>query len=496
MSPVISRRALVVAVVLSFVLPLGIPHDASGFQNGRATPAQLSPIFTPQVGKVAKLEKGKVAASWNTLNLCAAAAGRPLSPGDSASNPVATAYRPYNIQVDFKRIFGVNAATPGRSNHGLGRAVDTRNDKGQRAYINSRGPPFGWSKRTSDAPWEEWHYSAYMPTVSKFRRPDPGASFRYPRIMRGSGGRCQAPAVKEWQRRLRELGHYSGAIDGEYGKATSKGTRRLQKSKGFRKYLKKHKLKRSPLGVVQSAEWIAGRKVTRQVKDKNGGGSTVRPNTQGQDVRATQGLLVARLRELNRPKSICKIDGRWDTCDKRALKKFQHLVGLKATGVADPRTYAALRKPRERNAKSLDQRGLLFLAREEGSRSNPYNDSVGHCTGGIGHLIHFGRCDGRASERAWRNLSPKTILARFNKDLERYVAAVVRNVRRPIKQNQLNASASLTFNIGIGGWLKSTVLRQWNAGNIRAAADAFLLWDNPPVLRGRRLRERTLYLTP
>lgn len=484
------------SILLLLLLPLCLPNAASGFQNGRAQPSDLVPIFTPQRGRTAHLAKGPIAASWNTLNLCAVADSRPLSPGDSEYQPAATAYRPLRIQVIFKRIFGKNAAPPGRSNHGSGRAVDTRNDRGQQRWIDANGPPFGWSKRTSDAPWERWHYSAYLPVTLKFKRPDPGASFRYPRLRRGSGGRCQGPAVRELQRRLRELGHYGGAIDGEFGKGTSKGVRKLQKSKGFRKYLKKHNLKRSDLGVVQSAEWIAARKVTREIKDVNGGGSTVRPNSAGQDVRAVQGLLNARLNELRRGHLKVAVDGVWDKPDKRALKKFQHLVGLKATGVSDPKTYAALRKPRNQNATRLDNEGIIFITQQEGMRTKPYNDSAGHCTVGVGHLIHYGRCNSNDFAR-YRGFTQRDALKLLKRDASSRERAVTSRVRVPRRQVELDASVSLVFNIGENGWAKSTVLRKWNASDRRGAADAFLLWHRggrPYELMPRRRRERALFL--
>ena len=53
---------------------------------------------------------------------------------------------------------------------------------------------------------------------------------------------------------------------------------------------------------------------------------------------------------------------------------------------------------------------------------------------------------------------------------------------------------SLAFNIGAGGFVGSSVVRQINAGNMQAAADDFLLWDHPPELLGRRKGERVINL--
>lgn len=67
--------------------------------------------------------------------------------------------------------------------------------------------------------------------------------------------------------------------------------------------------------------------------------------------------------------------------------------------------------------------------------------------------------------------------------------------------NQLAAMTSLTYNIGIGGFKKSTVLRCHNAGDHQAAARAFGLWNKSggkvyTGLTRRRAEEAALYLTP
>jgi lysozyme len=71
-------------------------------------------------------------------------------------------------------------------------------------------------------------------------------------------------------------------------------------------------------------------------------------------------------------------------------------------------------------------------------------------------------------------------------------------------QNQFDAFASLTYNIGQAGFVASSALRQHNVGNFESAAADFLLWDKAHVrgllttVRGlllRRSKEMALYLT-
>jgi lysozyme len=65
--------------------------------------------------------------------------------------------------------------------------------------------------------------------------------------------------------------------------------------------------------------------------------------------------------------------------------------------------------------------------------------------------------------------------------------------------NQLSAAISLAYNIGTGGYCVSTVDRRFDAGQWRAACDAFLMWNKAggqvvPGLDRRRRAERDLCL--
>lgn len=172
------------------------------------------------------------------------------------------------------------------------------------------------------------------------------------------------------------------------------------------------------------------------------------------------------------------------------------------------RAYQHAQEMRKRRARELsrlpithmDAEGRADLIRSEGVRRYAYNDSAGHATFGVGHLIHLGPVND-ADRQRWgtpqRPLSMAVVDATLARDLAKYERAV-RDVTRvskvKITQPMFNALVSLCFNIGIGGFQTSSVARHLKAGNKQAAADAFLLWDNPPELRGRRERERALFL--
>ena len=80
-----------------------------------------------------------------------------------------------------------------------------------------------------------------------------------------------------------------------------------------------------------------------------------------------------------------------------------------------------------------------------------------------------------------------------------------RLVTVPINQNQYDALASLTFNIGATAFSKSSVLRRLKEEDYKGAADAFLMWTKQkdkktgkmnvlPGLVKRRQEERELFL--
>ncbi len=118
-------------------------------RNGYIPSSWLKPL----PGRNAGLLKGYAYAYWAMHYRSLKVTGVGLGIVDGT---VGRTYRSYARQVQAKRIYGSNAATPGSSNHGLGRAVDLMT-AAQRRAIDKVGVPYGWAKRTSDASWEWWH---------------------------------------------------------------------------------------------------------------------------------------------------------------------------------------------------------------------------------------------------------------------------------------------------------------------------------------------------
>jgi len=176
-----------------------------------------------------------------------------------------------------------------------------------------------------------------------------------------------------------------------------------------------------------------------------------------------------------------------------AVKRFQRREGMGTDGVVGPSTWARLRG----DTNHLSEAGLNFILDEEGFVPYAYNDPAGHATFGVGHLIHLGRVTA-ADQAKWgtrANPKPRSfVMDVFEDDLIKYVNAVNDAVKVDKSQKMEDAMVSLCFNIGTGGFATSSVARRLNAGDRQGAADAFLLWDNPSILRPRRVRERALFL--
>jgi murein L,D-transpeptidase YcbB/YkuD len=200
--------------------------------NGRLPASALRPIPGGRLAKAPALR-------WNAMcaHLLAHGHAVPMPNGPVSS------YRTFLEQVALKaewtrRGHPENAATPGTSNHGWGRAVDTN----QGATVDSV-PRFGFDKSHSDAPWESWHRTwgglgstaggeAFAFELHVIRRGSHGLAVRHLQVLlRGAGylpRRWRAHtkytlavrrAVRQFQRK------HNMQVDGIVGPATWKAIR-------------------------------------------------------------------------------------------------------------------------------------------------------------------------------------------------------------------------------------------------------------------------------
>ena len=139
---------------------------------------------------------------------------------------------------------------------------------------------------------------------------------------------------------------------------------------------------------------------------------------------------------------------------------------------------------------------VALIAQAEGLRLRAYL-----CPAKV-WTIGWGETDGVTQGMVWTKAYADE---RFCEELTKYVHALAKLCRVPPNENQLGAFLSLAYNIGLAAFKKSTVLRQYNAGNYAAAARAFALWNKATVdgkkvelagLTTRRAAEAAMFLTP
>jgi GH24 family phage-related lysozyme (muramidase) len=145
--------------------------------------------------------------------------------------------------------------------------------------------------------------------------------------------------------------------------------------------------------------------------------------------------------------------------------------------------------------KVVSPAGLRFIAGWEGFSSHLYNDALGHCTIGYGHLVHLRRCNGSEPDRFKRGITQKHGLELLREDSTRYSAAVNTAVHVPLNQPQFDALVSLTYNVGIGAFLSSTLLRKLNNRDYPSVPGELMRWTNGglPGLVRRRKAEGILF---
>lgn len=133
----------------------------------------------------------------------------------------------------------------------------------------------------------------------------------------------------------------------------------------------------------------------------------------------------------------------------------------------------------------VSARGREFIADHEGVRTKAYRDSVGVWTIGIGHTASAGP----PTPRAGMVISRAEVMEIFARDLGKFEARVTKALGN-VPQHVFDGAVSFDFNTG--GIHRASWVKHYKAGNMSAAASAFMQWRKPPEIIGRRRDERDL----
>ncbi|MBK61652.1 MAG: hypothetical protein CL575_01670 [Altererythrobacter sp.] len=153
-------------------------------------------------------------------------------------------------------------------------------------------------------------------------------------------------------------------------------------------------------------------------------------------------------------------------------------------------------RPPKKKGRQINAAGERLIKEFEGLELEAYPDPG---TGGKPYTVGYGATedmDGKPFKLGQR-ITQAEADALFDKDTDRFEAAVER-LAPVATDNQFAAMVSLAYNVGIGNFEKSTLLRKHNAGDHEGAANEFRRWNRAAgrVLKGltrRRAAEAELY---
>jgi len=144
----------------------------------------------------------------------------------------------------------------------------------------------------------------------------------------------------------------------------------------------------------------------------------------------------------------------------------------------------------------ISNKGLELIKEFEGFRSSPYLCSAGVPTIGYGSTFYK---DGRKVSLKDKPISKEEATQLLEYTVNSFANGLKGKLQINLEQNQFDALVCLAYNIGLGAFAKSTLLRKVNQNDFKGAGNEFLKWDmaNGKKLIGlakRRERERELFL--
>ena len=145
----------------------------------------------------------------------------------------------------------------------------------------------------------------------------------------------------------------------------------------------------------------------------------------------------------------------------------------------------------------VNEAGLALIRAYEGFRAAAYRCPAGVWTIGFGHTSEAGPPVVRAGMRVSK-AEANTILAR---DVAMFASDIALMIRVPLNANQFSALVSFAYNVGVGAFRSSSVLKAVNASDFAAVPRRLNLWvkANGKTLSGlvkRRASEGQLFMRP
>jgi lysozyme len=152
---------------------------------------------------------------------------------------------------------------------------------------------------------------------------------------------------------------------------------------------------------------------------------------------------------------------------------------------------------------SPSSKAFSFIEHEEGCILHPYHDQAGIPTIGWGSTMY------KNGKKVTMNDAPITQLeadSLLQWEVDNKTGAIVGYLKNVVlNQNQYDSLVSFVYNVGVGAFAKSTLLKRIRANpQDSSIREAFMMWvyvteDGKkriePVLQARRKREADLYFS-
>lgn len=132
---------------------------------------------------------------------------------------------------------------------------------------------------------------------------------------------------------------------------------------------------------------------------------------------------------------------------------------------------------------------LVGIALNEGYREDAYIPVPGDV-----HTIGYGKTKG---VKAGDKTTPQRALVDLLADANNHSEGIKRCIYVPLAQNEFDAYSSLAYNIGVGAFCGSTLVRKLNRLDYPGACREVLRWDKfkGKPLRGLTIRRQKEYAT-
>lgn len=180
------------------------------------------------------------------------------------------------------------------------------------------------------------------------------------------------------------------------------------------------------------------------------------------------------------------------------VRWFQSIAGVRVDGWAGAETMrAAERLLTAHKVHGVSQAAIDMIHSFESFRANAYKDPGSK--NGLPITIGWGSTSDLQGNPiklgdVWTR---KQADAKFKQDIDRFSASVIAEAG-PSTQGQIDAMVSFAYNVGIGAFRSSTLLKKHRAGDYKGAAAEFDKWafNDGKMMNGlvrRREAERKLY---